>query len=339
MISASPLGASLSSPPPEFSAEVAAQEVAAHFGLRGVFAPLTSERDVNYRLTTDRGSFVVKLANPAEPAEVTAFQTRALVHLEAADVPVPRVLRTNAGACEVALPQGILRVLTYLDGQMMYRALPSAGLRASVGSMAARLALGLRGFDHPAASHVLQWDIKQARTLRPLLQDVPDDLRDLATSVLDRFDADVAPRLPGLRWQVVHNDLNPHNVLVSDDGLSVTGILDFGDMVRTPLVCDLAVAASYQVDAAAPLTSLIDIAAAYHAALPLRRDEAAMLLPLTETRWLTTLCITAHRAARYPQNAAYILRNMPVSRAGLLAFAALDRAEATQTLLTALRLT
>ena len=41
---------------------------------------------------------------------------------------------------------------------------------------------------------------------------------------------------------------------------------------------------------------------------------------------LAVLVITAWRAARYPENAPYILRNVPVSRAGLAALAGLDPA-------------
>lgn len=334
---ASPLGASLLVAPPALPPTEAAGLAKAHFGLSGRLSRLTSERDVNYLLDSPAGKFVLKLSNPAEPAEVTDLQTRALVHLEPAGLPVPRVVRTLDGRTEVAMSQGVLRLLTYLDGDLMHRHPGSAALRRAMGAMTARLALGLRGYSHPAARHVLQWDIRHAAALRALTGDLPADLVATVNAALDRFEAGVAPRLPGLRWQVVHNDLNPHNILVSADGTEVTGILDFGDMVETPLVCDLAVAASYQVDPSAPLDSLVQFAGAYHEVLPLTSEEAELILPLTEARWLTTLLITAHRAALYPENATYILRNAAKARAGMQAFAGLDRDAATRTLLSTLR--
>ena len=158
--------------------------------------------------------------------------------------------------------------------------------------------------------------------LRPLLPFIADDLRPLATETLNRFDRDIAPHLATLRTQIVHNDLNPHNVLVDPvDPDRITGVLDFGDMVETPLVCDAAVAASYQIDPAAPWASLETFAAAYHAVLPLTPLEARLLPDLTATRMLTTLAIASARAARYPDNAAYILRNVPSAAAGLTALA------------------
>ena len=75
--------------------------------------------------------------------------------------------------------------------------------------------------------------------------------------MLDRFDS-IAPQFPDWRWQVVHNDLNPHNVLCAPDAPDrIAGVLDFGDMVRTPLVCDLAVAAAYRIDRDDPIGSYI----------------------------------------------------------------------------------
>lgn len=337
MSEASPLGAILTAAVPVLPEDEAARLLARHWGLTGRLGRLTSERDLNWKLESEEGDFVVKLANPAEPAEVTDFQTRALLHLEPHGLPVPRPRCTLAGDLTVALPEGRLRVLSYLDGRMMHAVAPSAALRRAVGRMGARLARGLAGFAHPAADHDLPWDVRHAGRLAPLLPDLPPDLRPLARAALDRFATEVAPDLSQVPWQVVHNDLNPHNVLVSPDGQEVAGILDFGDMVRTARVCDLGVAASYQVIPEAPLESLTQFAAAWHAEAPLTPAEVRLILPLTEARWLTTLAITAHRAARQPENAAYILRNAPQARAGLLAFAALDRPRATAALLDALR--
>ena len=329
------LGPLLSSPPPTLGTDALADLLHQHWGMVGGLKPLTSERDLNMALTTDGGRFVVKIANPAEPGPVTDFQTAALLHLEGKGLPVPRVIRSLTGASAVQTPHGLMRVLTYLDGMPQHMASRTDAQRGSLGQMAARITQGLQGFAHPAADHVLQWDIRQASALRPMLTHVPKDLRPLCSATLNRFDAEIAPALPALRWQVVHNDLNPHNVLVdAANPDQISGVLDFGDMVRTPLVCDLAVAASYQIDPAAPLQSLMAFAAAYHRTLPLLPAERDLVADLTATRMLTTLCITSWRAARYPDNARYILRNFASAQDGLQALAALPRAE-VQTALTA----
>lgn len=331
------LGPLLDSPPPVMDRDHVADLVRAHWGMTGTLVPLTSERDLNHRLDSDRGRFVVKIANAAEPHALTRFQNRALRHAAAQDpaLPIPHVLATPGGRDDVVLSSGhLMRILSWVDGAPLAGLARTAAQGRAVAQLGARLARALRGLDDPAAGHDLQWDIRHAGRLRPLLPHVADtELRALCAAVLDRFDARIAPALPGLRWQVIHGDLNPHNIL-GDPAFPdhVTGILDFGDMVRTPLVCDLAVAASYRIDPADPLHSLADFAAAWHRTDPLTPGERDALFDLTAARMVTTVAITAFRAARYPENAAYILRNLPSARAGLTAFAALDRASVAATL-------
>lgn len=327
----------LTVPPPDLSDAACTALARDHFGLTGSITRLTSERDLNLRLTGAQGDFVVKIANAAEPPAQTRFQNRALIHIAQRNpaLPVPRVITARDGGSQVALPGGeTLRVLSWLDGEPLHRAPRSAAQRRAMGAMLAGLAVALQDFTDPAADHDLLWDIRHAPRLRALLPHVADaGLRDLAARVLDRFDESVAPVLPGLRWQVVHNDLNPHNVLVDVANPDrVAGVLDFGDMVRTPLVCDIGVAGAYQVGTDTPLLALADFTAGYHAVNPLTATELALIFDLVAARMVTTVAITSWRAARYPGNAPYILRNFAAARDGLRAFATLSPETARRTL-------
>jgi Ser/Thr protein kinase RdoA (MazF antagonist) len=322
----SSIGPLLDSSPPVFAPGTVAGWLDAHWGLSGRLSPLTSERDLNHRLDAPEGRFVVKIANLAEPHAMTRFQTRALRHAAERDpaLPIPHVVITPDGAEDVILPSGhLMRVLTWLDGAPLATLPPSPMQAAGVARLGARLTRALQGFADPAADHVLQWDIKRAASLRPLLPHIADaSLRARATLTLDRFDAKVAPALPGLRWQVIHGDLNPHNLLGDPTAPDhVTGILDFGDMVLTPMICDLAIAAAYCIDPSDPVASLGDFAAGWATVCPLTAAEIALIPDLVAARMVTTLAITSFRAARYPGNAPYILRNFPSAARGLTALA------------------
>jgi len=61
--------------------------------------------------------------------------------------------------------------------------------------------------------------------------------------------------------------------------------------------------------------------------LPLTALEQRLLPALVQARMLTSLAIAAHRAALYPENAAYILRNWQGAQDGLTAFARHPRQE------------
>ena len=54
--------------PPDVSAALAAEIARAVFGLEGEATPLEGERDRNFRLDTEGGSYVLKVGNPADAA-------------------------------------------------------------------------------------------------------------------------------------------------------------------------------------------------------------------------------------------------------------------------------
>jgi hydroxylysine kinase len=333
-----PAGSLLSLPPPGVPSPVLAALAAQHWGLTGTLVPLTSERDQNHRLDTVSGSFTLKLANAAEPAALTALQTEALIHTarHAPDLPTPRVLPTRDGRTILPTKDGALRLLTWLPGTPLAHLPRTPGLAAAIGTALGQLDVALADFRHPAAGHHLLWDVQNTPDLAPLTHALPDDLQPRVTAFLDHFTATVAPVLATLPRQVIHGDFNPHNLLAApSDPSRLTGILDFGDMTLSHRICDLAVAASYLVDPCDPLLLLVPLVTAWNRTNTLHEAEIALLPALVTARLVTTLVISAWRAARYPENASYILRNAPISRAGFDALDARDPARLAAALHTA----
>jgi Ser/Thr protein kinase RdoA (MazF antagonist) len=244
------------------------------------------------------------------------------------------VIPTRDGRHILPTPDGALRLLTWLPGTPLAHLPRTPALAASIGRALGQLDATLARFHHPAADHHLLWDIRNATGLAPLTGALPQDLKPRVAAFLARFASDIAPALDRLPRQVIHGDFNPHNLLADPaEPTRLTGILDFGDMTLSHRVCDLAVAASYLIDPADPPALLIPLTTAYHRANPLTPQEIALLPDLITARLVTTLTISAWRAARYPQNAPYILRNAPTSRAGLDALT--DPETLAATLLTA----
>ena len=317
-----PAGTLLSLPPPSASIAALTGWLHDHWGLAGHLSPLTSERDQNHRLDTPDGAFTLKLANPAEPENLTQFQTLALQHSARTvpDLPLPRVIPARDGRAIIPTPDGALRLLTWLPGTPLAHLPRTPALAAAIGAALGRLDAALADFRHPAADHHILWDIRNAPDLLPLTPALPDDLRPRVASFLDHFRTRTAAALANLPRQVIHGDFNPHNLLADPARpTTLTGILDFGDMALSHRICDLAVAASYLIDPADPIALLGPLTLAYHQANPLTTNEIALLPDLITARLVTTLVISAWRAARYPDNAPYILRNAPTSRAGLAA--------------------
>lgn len=310
-----------------------------HFGIRGEASRLPGERDSNFHIRTEEGEhFLLRITNPVEDRQVTDFQTKLLLHIERADpsLPVPRIVRSVDGSAETVLSlpgqsPSVVRLYSFLQGEPLHRTAPSRQQQRNMGGVLARIDLAMRDFEHPASNHELLWDMKHAHRLRPLLVHVEDpQQRALVERFADRFERFVLPVMPGLRTQVIHNDLNPHNVLVSAENHDrVTGVIDFGDAVLAPLVNDPAVAAAYRnSNEGHPLEMVAEFIAGYHAVLPLEDAEFEILYDLVATRMMLTVLITSWRAALQPENRDYILRNAPSAWAGLERFATFDRAQA-----------
>jgi Ser/Thr protein kinase RdoA (MazF antagonist) len=340
--------AALSTAAPRLAPDEVADLVGCLYGIHGSVSALAGERDQNCRIETADGSrYVVKIGNPSEQVEVVDFQVAALDHVAGAapGLPVPRVVRTLDGRPRgsVALPDGrrsTVRMLTYLDGVQIRETPRTAAQRRAMGTVLAQLDLALQGFAHPAAGHDLLWNVSAAHRLADRLGAVADaPRRALAAAFMRRFTDHVLPRLDSVRSQVIHNDYHLYNVLVApDDHERIVGIIDFGDMLQAPLVGEVATAAAFHMTGTAdPFEGAAQFVGAYHATLPLTAIEQEIVADLMATRHLITALISEWRAARYPENRAYIMRHNPAAWEALAQMADLSRNEARDRLLNEVR--
>ncbi|HUB85479.1 MAG TPA: phosphotransferase [Rhizomicrobium sp.] len=335
---AEPLSATLATHPTPIASDSAQVFLRRTFGIDGELRALRSERDENFLVEAGGERYVLKFASPAEDRDVTHFQTNVLLHIaaKAPDVPIPRPVNTSSGRsfAEYTDPDGdlrLVRLFTFLPGTMVADVEITPALRTNIGFTLARVDKALESFSDPSPSYDLSWDLERAARLRPLLADVEERTnRRLVEQALDIFESRVAPELQGLRRQVIHNDLNPFNVLVDPVRQHlIVGVLDFGDIVRAPLVHDIAIAASYHIGAAEnPLQPVAEMLSGYQKAVKLEQLEIDLLPDLIATRLAMTVLITEWRARQFPENRAYILKNHPASVAGLTRLARISRGEA-----------
>lgn len=290
----SPIFAVMTVPADDASPEEAEAVALAQWGITATARLLTGERDRNFRLTAADGrEYVLKFANPAEDPGVTDLQVKALQHVARTDPDfmIPRMIPLPDGRIEAVVARALrparVRLLSWLEGIPLRQAPRRPAQRENCGRALARLGLALRGFEHPSSRYHLIWDLTHARRLREVLANLEDGPAESTIgALLDEFEAVVVPALPGLRHQVLYNDMNHGNTLVDpDDPDRVVGIIDFGDVVHTALAIDVAVGAITQVAPDMAVDEALALyVAGFHAVRPLLPEEVALLPLLTATR-------------------------------------------------------
>jgi 4-aminobutyrate aminotransferase-like enzyme/Ser/Thr protein kinase RdoA (MazF antagonist) len=320
---------------PSFSpaeAEAMAREI---FGLDARAVPLPSERDQNFLLTERLGAcwvpfWVLKIGHAGEARGQLELENAVLEHLaeRAPELAIPRVRRSLDGegiaesfqvggvAGEAEARGHLVRLFSYVPGRVLAEARPhSPRLLRSLGEVLATLDTALLDFRPAAPIRPLKWDLARAFWIGAHLEAIADPARRaLVEGHLRRFEREVLPRWGELRQSLIYNDANDHNVLVGGDprDARVVGVVDFGDMVETATVCDLAIGCAYALMGKPdPLAAAVEIAAGYHAWLPLSELEIELLWPLVAMR----LAVSATNAAI--QRAADLVNEyLTISEAG-----------------------
>lgn len=284
---------------PQFTLADAEDMAARLFGVAASATPLPSERDQNFTIEATSGArFVLKIANAHEDRSTLEFQNAAMKHVaqRASGLELPCPVLSSAGEDiatihDVRARSHFVRLVSWLDGVLWVNAGPhDETLLISLGTALAEFDLALRDFQHPAMKRKLHWDVRHADLALEHLPLLSADRR----TIVRRFMAAWAV----IDWQrlrhcVIHGDANDYNVIVRDG--RVSGLLDFGDMVHSALVCDLAVALAYaMLDQPRPLAVAATIIGAYNRRLPLTTAEQDAIFALATARLCMSVCYAAY---------------------------------------------
>lgn len=310
----------LTHPIPRITTTEAQDILASHWSVRGALRPLPGERERNFHVyTADGREFVLKVASPLEAAATIELQVAVLEYLAGhlPSAPVPRIVPAKDGRRvvphDVAGEGHTARLLTWLPGRPLAEVSPhSAGLLQGIGESLGSVARALSSFDHPAARRALKWDLAAAGWIAEYVDRVRDvEQRKRVERIIGHYTTDVQPKLATTRRGVVHNDANDYNILVDlngaarkgDGALAPSGIIDFGDVLYSHPVCDLAIAVAYaMLGKPDPVTAACHVTAGYHRSYPLTETEIGLLYPLALTRLAVSLVNSALQADTLPDN-------------------------------------
>ena len=275
------------------------------YGIVGTPESLPGYADTNIRLTTtDGASFVLRVSPPPIDEDRLDFIASVLAASAATSFSTPTLVPTIDGSHHVVATDGhVLRLFRWLEGNTYEDSGPHQGLPRAIGEAAAEMVVSLAPVMQPTEHRVRLWDLRYAdETISERFGLLgTDHERYLVAEVLDRYRRLDRTSLPE---QVVHNDINPGNLLV--EGSRVVGLLDFGDTTKTYRIAELAIAAAYAaLDVDDPVATIVEVCSGYgtHVDGTVHEPTEAEALALPDlilTRLATSVAVAAERTSANP---------------------------------------
>jgi 4-aminobutyrate aminotransferase-like enzyme/Ser/Thr protein kinase RdoA (MazF antagonist) len=295
------------------------------YGTDGVLEQLDGEFDLNFSCRaqpTDR-DLIVKVMRTGCNVELVAMQCEAMrrVRERYPRACIPDLVRTVDGddfttMRDTAGERRIMWVMTRVAGKAYAECRPRPSrLVGEIGRSIAEFNDALVRFDHALLKRDMKWDLQRPGWIREQLAQVGNQSRRaLVSGILDRFD-ELEPALREQSVITLHNDVNDYNLIVEQDAsgdADFRGLIDFGDMLKGPAVCELAIAGAYLVlDEERPFDVLAGLIAGYHRVRALSGAELDLIFPLLLTRLAVSVVNAAMMKLERPNDPYVSVTEVP----------------------------
>ncbi len=296
-----------------FSDDVIRNFLKQHYQIDARVSNLPGELDLNYFVEATHGhAYILKIANRNEQRANLELQNAVIDHLsnQSLGLQVSRVVKALDGKeileikDDAAQPR-MVRLLTWVEGRVFAKVQPQTPvLFERLGELCGKLCQSLSNFDHPGAHRFMKWDLAQAPWIKPHLTKFSGEKSELVNYFYHLFEENVIPILPKLRQSVIYNDANDYNVLVTNDiDPQVSGVIDFGDVVFTHTINELAIAIAYAIlNKPDPLETACQVVAGYNKAFKILEEELAVIFPLVTARLLISVTVSELNRLEHPDN-------------------------------------
>jgi 4-aminobutyrate aminotransferase-like enzyme/Ser/Thr protein kinase RdoA (MazF antagonist) len=303
----------------KFTNTVIEEIVQAHYELTVKAKSLDGYDELNFILTESVDKkYILKIAGEQHDKDFIDAQIKIIAHLRNSPIAdqLQYYINNKKGEALTIIEEGgkiyYCRILNYLDGQFWVDVPHDhSSLHENLGKFLAKMDASLKDFKHPSMHRHYTWDISTARDAHQKLKHIQShEGRRLVDYFLLQFETVVLPTLSSFRHSYIHNDANDYNVLVKDD--EIVGLIDFGDMVYSATINNLAVACTYaMLGSSDPLAVAESVVKGYHSSFPLEEKELSILYYLIAARLCISLTQSAYNASLSTDNAHHFITEKP----------------------------
>jgi 4-aminobutyrate aminotransferase-like enzyme/Ser/Thr protein kinase RdoA (MazF antagonist) len=277
-----------------------AEEIAyKKYDIRATAKPLAGDEDANFLLISEKGEhYILKIASENKEDSNIHFQNALLQHLAKKKLAcgIPKICPNRAGDLTTTgthtNQQLKIRLLSWVPGRLWADVHPiSSALRTDLGKKAGELTAALQGFDHPEAIRTFDWNLADSAWTTTHIHLFSEEDKTVVQHFQKLF-LDIQTTYSKLPKSIVHNDVNDHNILVSDDlkDPEIIGFIDFGDAVKTQTVNDVGIVLAYAImDMPDALTAALDVLKGYEQQYHFSESELECLYTLVGMRLVTTV--------------------------------------------------
>lgn len=218
-----------------------------------------------------------------------------------------------------------VRVLSWVKGSTLNSLEPTSERILLSGRYLGQLRSELDSFDHPGCHREHLWDIRETLGLRRFLHalDTAPTVQAVAKDVVDTFES-IKDTMDRLKWGTLQADFNDANIIFDTKGTYVVGVIDFGDIVYSNRINDVAIAMAYSMLKPPKGMTRPETAAAllqgYCETMDIDKDELSVLRTLVACRLATSVTLGAYSSMQDTSGNAYLQLHAQPGRVALCAF-------------------
>ena len=267
---------------------------------------LNSERDYNLKITTKNNKkFVVKISNPYEKIENLEFQDDMLNFLKESMIS-KYVPETVHNVIEIIKDKEnrecYLRILSYLEGDIFGEQQKNVRLCNNLSKFIGNLSFSLKDFKHKSAHKKFIWDSSNINWIEDELELFSDSKKkDIIKMVLNSNQYIKDNNINKIRYSIIHGDVNNYNIITKKE--KIIGLLDYGDAIYAPTICELSVALAYALmNSSEIMEKCTYMVKGYHSIFPINKIEIESISTLISARLAITVTMALKQKKKYPNN-------------------------------------